>query len=313
MPRRWPEAVAGHLKDRGPVCRVVVAEAKGSSPRSAGAWMLVGEGGIEGTIGGGTLEFEAMAVARGMIKEADGAGFRRHWQGFALGPSLGQCCGGSMTLLFEAFGPAFLPGLADLADSGARAWEHGGGAETPPRPAGAVDAPRYDAKARRLVLPDDGGGRPFYLYGAGHVGRALVAVTGGLGLDRHWIDDDRDRFPGSVPEDVTLVPAKDMTAIARRAPAGAYHVVMTYSHRLDEAVVHAVLAGGGFARLGLIGSKTKRQRFRSSLAKAGIGADALDRLVCPVGLSQVTGKEPARVALSIAAQLAIWLDEDGAL
>ena len=248
MPGNWPEAVADHLAGRGPVCRVVVAEAKGSAPREAGAWMLVGENGIEGTIGGGSLEYEAMAVARRM---AGGAGFRRHWQKFALGPSLGQCCGGSVTLLFEAFGPGAEGVLAGLAD--AEAWEHGGGDDSPPRPAETVPAPEYDARAKRLVLPAERGGQPFFLYGAGHVGRALMAVTGGLGLDRHWIDDDPGRFPDAAPEDAAIVPAKDMAAIARRAPAGAFHLVMTYSHRLDEEIVprQGGDRGGGAGPAGL--------------------------------------------------------------
>ena len=310
---QWVDAVMIHLSTGGPVCRVVVAEVKGSAPREAGAWMLVGANGIDGTIGGGSLEYEAMALARKLIGGEGRWGFKRQWRTFALGPSLGQCCGGSVTLLFEAFQPRFQPEIAALKDAKAAAWAHGEDANTPPRPAEAVESPTYKPSLKELIMPESQEARAFYLYGAGHVGRALIAVTGELGLDRHWVDDDAARFPDAPPDDVTLVPAKDMTAIARRAPSNAIHIVMTYSHQLDEAIVHAVLAGDGFARLGLIGSKTKRQRFCSSLAKAGIGADALDRLVCPIGLPQVTGKEPARVALSIAAQLAAWMDEDGAL
>ena len=89
---------------------------------------------------------------------------------------------------------------------------------------------------------------------------------------------------------------------------------MTQSHSLDEVICLQLLMRGDFAYLGLIGSKTKNARFQSRLGKAGIGKDMLARLTCPVGIDLVTGKQPVRVAISIAAQLAIWqqeLDNEG--
>ena len=310
MERPWLETVTGHLRHSGPVCRVVVVKTRGSAPREAGAEMLVHADYFLGTVGGGALEYEAIGTAREQLRKWEKRGFRRLWKGFALGPSLGQCCGGFVTMMFESFQPSDLPALEALAGVEAEAWLHKGRMDLP-RPAGAVSAPQAGSDPQQAILPARRGGRAFFLYGAGHVGRALIDVTGGLGLDRNWVDTHRERFPEAVPDDVGVVPAADMAVVARHAPAGAYHVVMTYSHRLDEEIVHAVLAEGGFGRLGLIGSETKCRRFKSSLAKSGIGGEALDRLVCPVGLPEITGKAPARVALSIAAQIAVWLDEDG--
>jgi xanthine/CO dehydrogenase XdhC/CoxF family maturation factor len=211
--------------------------------------------------------------------------------------------------LFEAFAPDILPELMKLDQQNPTAWRHDSDSLTLPVPAESILTPDYDASAKRLYLPEANPQRAFYLYGAGHIGRAVMAVTSALDLDRYWIDDDAVRFPDAPAPDITLVPAKDMVTVARHAPKGAFHLVMTYSHRLDEAIVHALLQENSFARLGLIGSATKASRFRSSLSSAGIASSALDRLTCPVGLPQIKGKSPPIVALSIAAQMAVWLNE----
>lgn len=313
MAQSWLKRVSDHLQRDDLICRVIVAHAKGSTPREAGAEMFIDQEGFVGTIGGGRLEYEAIAIARKLLHDAKAEGFYRHWQRFALGPSLGQCCGGMVTILFEAFAPNILPELLKLDQQNSAAWRHDSDAETLPQPANAVIAPQYEASEKRLYLPEAKPQRAFYLYGAGHIGRAVMDITAALDLDRYWIDDAVARFPDAPAPDITLVPATDMVMVARHAPKGAFHLVMTYSHRLDEAIVHAVLAEDNFARLGLIGSATKASRFRSSLASAGIGEASLDRLICPVGLPQVKGKSPPMAALSIAAQMAVWLNEDDSL
>ena len=313
MAQSWCKQVMDYLQQQDAICRVVIADAKGSTPREAGTEMVIFSDGFEGTIGGGTLEYEAIAMARRLLIAAKEKGFYRHWQSFALGPSLGQCCGGMVTVLFEAFAPMILPELQKYDAQHIAAWRHDDDAATLPVPTDAVTAPKYEASPKRLYLPEPKPRRAFYLYGAGHVGRAVMAVTDALDLDRYWIDDDAARFPDATAPDITIVPAKEMATIARHAPKGAFHLVMTYSHRLDEAIVHALLTENNFARLGLIGSATKASRFRSSLISAGIDHASLDGLVCPVGLPQIKGKSPPIVALSIAAQLAVWLNEDDSL
>jgi xanthine dehydrogenase accessory factor len=173
------------------------------------------------------------------------------------------------------------------------------------RPSAAVFLPASKRGPAWFIEPLEGKKTPLFLYGAGHVGRALVHVLSGLPFDVTWIDTGEDRFPQGIREraGLALVVAKDPAAIARTAPAGAFHLVMTYSHPLDLAICHEVIKSGTFAYLGLIGSATKRARFMKRLRELGHNESALGRLTCPIGIPNVTGKEPAIIAVSVAAQL----------
>jgi xanthine dehydrogenase accessory factor len=156
-----------------------------------------------------------------------------------------------------------------------------------------------------FIEPVERAKTPLFLYGAGHVGRALVSVLSGLPFDVTWIDTSEDRFPSGIRQRAgpAILVAKDLAVIARMAPAGAFHLVMTYSHTLDLAICHEALASGTFAYLGLIGSATKRTRFMKRLRELGHGESTLSRLICPIGIPSVTGKEPAIIAISVAAQI----------
>ena len=116
--------------------------------------------------------------------------------------------------------------------------------------------------------------RALFLFGAGHVGRALVFALAPLPFAVTWIDPRPDAFPGFVPGNVTAVATADPAAALADAPAGSFVLAMTHSHALDLAVVHAALADPRFAYVGVIGSKTKRARFTKRLAEAGIPAAA---------------------------------------
>ena len=142
-----------------------------------------------------------------------------------------------------------------------------------------------------------------YLFGAGHVGRALAAILGQLPCRAVWIDERKDAFPPAVPANVATLRAGDPATEAARAPKGAYILVMTHSHARDQAIVEAVLRRGDFAYLGLIGSATKRARFAARLRAAGIGEAALARLVCPIGAEGIPGKEPGVIALAAATEI----------
>ena len=306
----WIDIARDRIASDGAVVRASLIGVKGSAPREAGATMLITRDDIWQTIGGGSLEFEVMRRARVMLAEADGP-WPRQVMRAALGPDMGQCCGGQVKVLLEWFGPDQDEALAALA--GCRAVLHPLDGDQPPSDAG--DAPIGMARAGKgFVAPVAVPGRPVFVYGAGHVGRALAPHLVALQLDLHWVDIAAARFPEEIPSGAWRVVAADPTVIAAHAPADALHLVITHNHDLDEAICHRILSGDGFARLGLIGSATKAARFRSRLGKAGIDTAALDRLVCPVGLASITGKHPARVALSIAAGVAIWqqeLDETG--
>jgi xanthine dehydrogenase accessory factor len=152
-----------------------------------------------------------------------------------------------------------------------------------------------------------------FVFGAGHVGRAIVRAIEPLGFAVTWIDGRADAFPAAVSADFaggirTWSLAMPELAVEEAAP-GAFFLVMTHSHPLDEAICEAVLKRGDFAFLGLIGSATKAARFRKSLAKSGISEADLKRLTCPIGLPGLSGKDPARIAASVAADLLIRRQE----
>ncbi|QUS37052.1 xanthine dehydrogenase accessory protein XdhC [Falsirhodobacter algicola] len=277
-------AVARH----GRVTRVVIAAHDGSSPREVGAAMLVWADGTEGTIGGGALEWEAIALAR--------AGRAPRLARTPLGPRLGQCCGGAVTLLSEVFTQVDLDGPVIARGPGAM----------------PLAVRRILAQARRGVRPEPHligewmvepvahADRPLWIWGAGHVGRALVGVIAPLpGVAITWVDTAADRFPATMPEGVTPIWAEDPARLVAHAPAGAEHLVLTFSHALDLEICHRLLAHG-FGAAGLIGSATKWARFRRRLM--ALGQDP-DRIACPIG-DPALGKHPQQIAVGVAAA---WL------
>ncbi len=263
--------IAARLRACGRGVLILVAEARGSAPREAGAAMLVTRDGAEGTIGGGTVEHRATETAGAMLAEAAPA---PRWADFPLGPALDQCCGGRMRLA-----------LAPLS---------------------AADADRFAAGPAALwpggpVFADPPRARPALIYGAGHVGRALVAALAPLPFALRWIDARAGATAGAPPG-VATVETPLPEAEARAAPPGAIHVVLTHSHALDlEIVAAALVARPGF--VGLIGSATKRETFRRRLRERGLGAAEIARLTCPIGLPGLRDKRPAVIAASVAAQL----------
>jgi xanthine dehydrogenase accessory factor len=246
------------LAEGRPAIVVEVSDHRGSVPRETGTRMLVGRAEVLGTIGGGHLELQAIEHARRLLR---GEPLRTE-QRLALGPTLGQCCGGVVTLRY-----------APLAASTA-AWP----ASTP-----------------RFVLQ---------LYGAGHVGRAIVHLLEGIDCRVSWIDERDSEFPsGPNAPHIERVCVEPVEAEVAHAPPGAFYLVLTHSHALDLAITEAILRRGDFAYLGLIGSSTKRARFVHRFEERGIAPDMLARLTCPIGVPGIGGKEPAVIAVAVVAQL----------
>jgi xanthine dehydrogenase accessory factor len=261
-----------------------------------------------GTIGGGALEFEAAAKARQLLASGPHTPALPHQEArealvverFALGPSLGQCCGGAVTLWTEVFKavPEVVSGVVargvgemPLAVKRVLAAARGQGVRPAP---GLV--------AGWLVEPVLEAERQVWIWGAGHVGRALVSVLAPLpGIAVTWVDVAADRFPEMVPEGVTVVPANDPAVLADHAPVGAEHLVLTYSHALDLELCHRLL-NRGFKGLGLIGSATKWGRFRSRLKALGHDAQDVARIRCPIG-DPALGKHPQAIAVGVVAEL----------
>jgi len=261
--------LAEAVQAEGAAALVSLVATRGSSPREAGAWMVVRpSGGFHGTIGGGALEWRALAEARALLAQGAGASQRSV---AALGPELAQCCGGRVEWRIETFAPADMPDLQA----------------------------RAEAEARRAA------GRPVWLFGAGHVGRALALALAPLPFAVRWIDSRPEGFPERAPAHFRLVNAPDPPAELAQAPDGAFVVIMTHSHPLDLAILAEALRQARFGYVGLIGSATKRARFLSQLRAAGLSESALETLVCPIGIPGLEGKEPAVIAASVAAQLLV--------
>jgi len=243
---------------------VTVHEVQGSVPREAGAWMAVFADAVVGTIGGGHLEFDAIAQARERLAGAGGPPIVR----YALGPSLGQCCGGVVHLRFAQVGRADIPALVATLDAG-RA--------------------------------------PVALFGGGHVGRALVTVLGNLPFQVTWIDSRDEIFPAQVPDNVRCEHSDPVQAAVADLAPGSRVLVMSFSHAEDLDVVAACLKRqrerGDLPYVGLIGSKTKWATFRHRLQERGFREEELAQVTCPIGVPGIAGKQPEVIAVAVAAQL----------
>ena len=276
---------------------VTVHSVEGSGPREVGAWMAVFPHTLVNTIGGGHLEFQAIDEARALLgrhniasppasasatASASSGAIPTHLNSgalvthedqtltlrYALGPALGQCCGGVVHLRFE--------------------------------PMGAADA---SALKQRLLA----NGQPLALFGGGHVGRALIQVLGNLPFAVRWIDSRDEIFPAQMPLNVVSEHSDPVhAAVADLAPHSAV-LIMSFSHAEDLDVVAACLkrqrAFGDVGFIGLIGSKTKWATFRHRLVTRGFSADELARVTCPIGIEGISGKEPEVIAVAVVAQL----------
>lgn len=243
----WLPALAELERAGEAAVLVTVVTARGSTPREAGCKMVVTREGQFDTIGGGNLEFTCVDAARRLLDGADAPMLRD----FPLGPALGQCCGGNVSVLFEPMRPP----------------------------------PTHVA-----------------VFGAGHVGRALVRVLSGLPTRLRWIDTRADALAGA-PEQVATCHAADPAREVAALPSGSIVLVMTHDHQLDFDIVAAALRRADFAAVGLIGSDTKRARFTRRLARLGLTEEAIGRLICPIGVPGAGGKLPAEIAISVAAQI----------
>jgi xanthine dehydrogenase accessory factor len=377
------EAWLAHAGER-PAVLVTVAIVEGSAPREPGAKMLVDTQRLRGTIGGGHLELRAGEVARAMLA----SGEARRLERFALGPSLGQCCGGVVHLAFERVDAGqiellkaranddtwrlvALDGAPDsiLFDANlktvipAQAGTHrrleesndvpqasalgmgprlrgddglkiAGNAQQPDGDLGMDPGVRRDggsevggegasfpvfARHRGTHVMQEQDGRRWLadlvaaprahllLFGAGHVGAAIVRALAELPCRVTWVDERDDVFPQSIPANVTVEATDTPESVVASAPDGASYLVMTHSHALDQRLSEAILSRPGVAWFGLIGSQTKRKQFEHRLRARGVPTDRIDAMVCPVGVPGIAGKQPAVIAAAVAAQLLqVW-------
>lgn len=232
---------------------VQITATKGSAPRDAGTAMQVTAETTQGTIGGGALEHQAIATARQMLESGADDLTRK----VPLGPGLGQCCGGAVELLFSRS-----PRRMEI--------------ESPPP---------------RRLLGNAAQPMDLWVWGAGHVGRAVVEAAHPQAFSITWVDDADARFPGHIPGHAKKTLATNMPLLAQHAPEDAHHLIFTYSHDIDLAL-SADLLERGAAFIGLIGSDTKRARFFKRLRAMGLDPAPI---TCPIG-DKSLGKHPRAIA-----------------
>ena len=346
----WVPELAARVARDGRAVLIAVADASGSTPREAGAAMIVTARDAVGTIGGGHLELEALRIARDALSNPVTPS---SWVvRFPLAARLGQCCGGVATLAFIG------------VDQDARAWldaavaclrsatpvalvsRIGGAREQPAQllvtgdsvsgslgnadldsAAIALARPRVRTRAAGAALmqsPSDGSTTllihvvlphdfTVIVFGNGHVGRALVQVLGALPANVRWIDGRDSDFPASVPPNVEIVATDAPEDELAAAPRGAYVVVMTHSHPLDLQLIETALSRDDWRYLGLIGSRSKRNQFEKRLLARGLPPGAFARVTCPIGVGSglaIRSKEPGAIAVAVAAEI-LALRESG--
>ena len=332
MTNHWLNALATQT---APAILVTVAQVLGSGPRAAGAKMLVTLEHSFDTIGGGHLEMCAIEIARKMLTMPESIlASERHLQSFSLGPSLGQCCGGAVHLAFERITehnidyinqlkkrwhnrqeswriiPLAALTAATLIDSSGR---HLSGPILSARLISQLDT----NVACQLITDEDGlcwlvdSCAPYkphlMLFGAGHVGAAIVRALAELPCQITWVDEREEMFPEHLPSKVKIEATDTPEALIANAAAGISFLVLTHSHALDQHLCEHILRRDDFTWFGLIGSKTKRMLFEHRLLARGVTDESLNKMVCPIGLPGIQGKEPTVIAASVAAQLLqVW-------
>jgi len=319
----WINELQDLAAAREPAVLVTVAGIRGSAPRELGAKMIVTASQTIGTIGGGQLEYQSARVAVSMLGDSQMA-----LRSFPLGSTMGQCCGGVVEVLFEPVSDG-MPGW--LRDLGAL---HG-------QREAAVIATRISttAPSKLLVTADNVFGdsdadaqlvatsrallsgkteasrnvQEFYepivvadlniaVFGAGHVGSAVVSALSGLDCNIRWVDSRRNLFR-EVPANVRTVESPEPALEVAAMPPGSFYLVMTHSHAIDFDICDRILRRDDARYCGLIGSLSKRRRFEKRYRQQGMPQPLLDNLICPIGVDGISGKKPAEIAVSTAAEV----------
>ncbi|RXJ72391.1 xanthine dehydrogenase accessory protein XdhC [Veronia nyctiphanis] len=245
----WIQQLAKLEKESIPCVLVTVMDEKGSVPRGTGTKMLVTKESITDTIGGGHLEHMATQIAREMLE--DGTQTIRT-EKYNLGASLGQCCGGMVSICLEP------------------------------------------------IIPQK---HKIMLFGAGHVAKALVPILASLPFNIVWVDERKEQFPEQIPDNVEIRISDDPVSEVATLPANSFYLVMTHNHHLDFELTKAILKKDDSSYFGVIGSQTKRKRFIHRLRQREFSDTQISSMICPIGLSEISGKHPAEIAVSVAGEL----------
>jgi xanthine dehydrogenase accessory factor len=253
-------SAAAWLRAGRPAMLGQVLAARGSVPREAGTRMLVAADAVAGSIGGGHLELQAIERARALLAKQVST---PQDQAIALGPTLGQCCGGALILRTQPLDAATLAAWPDEAPL-FRLQLYGAG---------------HVGRAIAVLLQT----LPCKVWWIDEREAEFPTAPSAPHIERRCVEP--------------------VQAEVRQAPPGTFYLVMTHRHDLDLAITEAILRRGDFGFLGLIGSATKRARFLRRFEARGVAAESQARLTCPIGLPGIIGKQPEVIALAVVAQL----------
>jgi len=262
------QIIADQLAEGNRCILLGISGVKGSAPRDPGTSMVVTENGDQfGTIGGGALEWQATKQAQSLLCSHDSY-MKQHRQQI-LGPDLEQCCGGVVDLSYELFTKKELPQVQ-------------------------VSARNFnnERSSQNLIV-----------FGAGHVGKALIQSLGSSEFSIQWVDTRAETFPDELPENVTAIETDTPRQVLQNQPADTFVLIMTHCHKLDFQIACAALQHQNICFTGLIGSATKKARFVKRFAEAGLTLDQIACLTCPIGISGISSKTPYAIAASVTAQL----------
>ena len=288
-----------------PCVWVAVARVQGSAPREEDAGMVVTPERASGTIGGGHLELKAIELAREWLRLGKTSAMQRH---YPLGPALGQCCGGAVDLLFRPVTVAARAWVEALAAAEREGGEIVLATQLDQNALNdAPDCPSHTvldggALSNAVVTHHHFNPWQLWIFGAGHVGKALAQVFGTLPCVVTWVDSRDAEFPAVVPDNVRIVQSDHPADEVADIPASADVLVLTHSHALDLDIVVQLVRRADLAYTGVIGSETKAQLFRRRLEARGLDARTM---VCPIGVPArgVKNKHPGAIALGVAADL----------
>ena len=250
---------------RNNIILATIIKAKGSVPRNENVSMAISSSKQYGTIGGGELEYQVIKESNDLLNNLD---CNQKIIELPLGPTLGQCCGGFVKIQLSKFknGKNLLL--------------------------------KHDLKEQIINQNQN-----LYIFGAGHVANALLSKLDGVGFNI-FVIDSRENFISKINTDYVFpILAKDHTIIIKNAPSKSYYLVLTHSHQLDLSICDSILKKNNFTFIGLIGSKTKKIRFKKRLIEIGHDENSIDKIECPIGIRSIEGKEPDVIAISIIARL----------
>lgn len=312
----WVQSARKILASDHALVLATVVASKGSVPRGAGTKMLISGKRLIGTIGGGNLEYQIVDQARKLLTAGEPDYLL---QNYALGPLLEQCCGGSVEVMLERLDNSNAAFLVDEPEAFLKTTYDGchfqkewsDKYQRHPVVLFGADGARTDIAKEAMVMIEEVGRQPapLYMFGAGHVGRAVAEALAPLPFDVTWIDSRADEFPDMIPVNAAAHVSEDYLPFVDKAPKDAFYLIFTHSHQLDYEITAKILARGDAQYCGLIGSATKRARFENRMLRERvITAAELPNLTCPIGLAGIDGKEPAVIAVAVAAQLLSCLD-----